>query len=432
MADRTENEMTTPGAVGDSSNAEAHLGVFSSLRFRNFNLLLVTTTLSNAAQWLQQVSLNWLVYDITNSGTAIGTINVVRSISSIGLAPVAGVIIDHTGRRALLWMVKGWLFTISLALGLALVMGYKSVTYLYIFAFLSGIAQALDVALRQILVFDLVPRRYTPNAVALIQTGWSLMRSLGPSLGGFLILWFGAGGSFLTQAAIFVLIAISIFWMQFPARTAAKAKPNPLQDVREGLAFVLKDRNTRAFMMMGWLLPLLIVPTYIALPPIYAKEVFHGGPETLGLLMGSVGVGGIAGGVVVAALGKMERRGLLQIFSMILTCLTLIAFAFSSTLWVALVWLAFSGFFEMLYLTTNQTLLQLSIPDELRGRVTSLVNLNAALSPLGAFVAGAASDLLGGPKWVTVALCSIAGLISVLVFFFSPTVRNYRLSHAMK
>ena len=85
----------------DLSNSEEKLGVFSSMRFRNFNLLLLGTTLSNAAQWLQQVSLNWLVYDITASGTAIGTINVVRSISSLGLTPVAGVIIDRIPRRAL-------------------------------------------------------------------------------------------------------------------------------------------------------------------------------------------------------------------------------------------------------------------------------------------------------------------------------------------
>ncbi|OGO24398.1 MAG: hypothetical protein A2Z28_01345 [Chloroflexi bacterium RBG_16_51_9] len=179
-------------------------------------------------------------------------------------------------------------------------------------------------------------------------------------------------------------------------------------------------------------MPLFIIPNYVALPPIYAKDVFHGGPQTLGFLMASVGVGGIAGGVVVASLGRMERRGLLQLVSLFLLSVTLIAFAFSTNLLVALVFLALSGFFEMIYLTTNQTLLQLSIPDDLRGRVTSIVNLNAVLSPLGAFAAGASSDLLGGPRVVTIVLCGIAAVIAVVVFFASPTVRNYRLSHAMQ
>ena len=151
----------------------------------------------------------------------------------------------------------------------------------------------------------------------------------------------------------------------------------------------------------------------------------------MGFLLASVGVGGIFGGVVIASLGRVERWGLLQLVSLFLLSLTLIGFAFSTRLLVALALLALAGFFEMIFLTTNQTLLQLSIPDNLRGRVTSIVNLNATLSPLGGLVAGAGSDLLGGPKLITIILASIAAAIAVFVFLVSPTVRNYRLSRAI-
>ena len=426
------NKRPIPGADNNLSDSGERVGMFSSLRLRNFSLFLSGTTLSNAAQWIQQVTLSWLAYDLSGSGTVLGSINVVRSVASLSLTPVAGVMIDRFNRRSLLLMVNGWLFTFSLVLGLVLVFASGRLSYLFIFAFLGGFAQPLDMSLRQVLVFDLVPRRLAPNAVALIQTGWSLMRSLGPGIGGFLILWFGPGGNFLIQATAYALIAISIFWIRFPPQAAALAGSSPLQNIREGILFVAKNRVTRTFMMMGWVLPLFIIPNYVALPPIYAKDVFHGGPQTLGFLMASVGVGGIAGGVVVASLGRMERRGLLQLVSLFLLSVTLIAFAFSTNLLVALVFLALSGFFEMIYLTTNQTLLQLSIPDDLRGRVTSIVNLNAVLSPLGAFAAGASSDLLGGPRVVTIVLCGIAAVIAVVVFFASPTVRNYRLSHAMQ
>jgi hypothetical protein len=89
------------------------------------------------------------------------------------------------------------------------------------------------------------------------------------------------------------------------------------------------------------------------------------------------------------------------------------------------------GFFEMIFLTTNQTLLQLSIPDNLRGRVTSMVNLNAALSPLGGLAAGFGSDLLGGPQTITIVLGGAAAFLAVNVFLFVPIVRNYRLSQAI-
>jgi MFS family permease len=194
---------------------------------------------------------------------------------------------------------------------------------------------------------------------------------------------------------------------------------------------VAKERSTRTFMLMGFLLPLFIIPIYTVVPPIYAVDVFHGGPEVLGFLLSSVGVGGIAGGVVVTLLGRVERRGLIQAGSLFLTGLTLIGFAFSTTLPVALVMFALSGFFEMIFLTTNQTLLQLSIPDNLRGRVTAVVNLNVVLNPLGGLVAGAGSDLFGGPKIITIALAGTAAVIAVLAYFGSSTIRNYRMSHAI-
>jgi MFS family permease len=153
--------------------------------------------------------------------------------------------------------------------------------------------------------------------------------------------------------------------------------------------------------------------------------------KILGFLMASVGVGGIIGGVVVASLGNLQRRGLLQLVSLFMLSLTLIGFAFSTQLWISLPLLALSGFFEIIFLTTNQTLLQLSIPDNLRGRVTSVVNLNAALSPLGGLMAGVGSDLLGGPRTITIVLAGIAAAIAVFVLLCSPTVRNYRLSHGM-
>ncbi|MBA7663088.1 Enterobactin exporter EntS [subsurface metagenome] len=293
-------------------------------------------------------------------------------------------------------------------------------------------AQTVDMALRQVLVFDLVPRSHTPNAMALIQTGWSLMRSFGPLVGGFLILWFGPGGNFLVQAGAYTLIVITILQIQFPVRKSDALQSSLLGNIKEGIRHVMKERVTRTFMMMGFVLPLFIIPIFAILPPIYAVEAF--GDESgkvLGFLMASVGVGGVAGGVVTASLGRLERRGLLQLVSLFLLSMSLISFAFSTTLLVALLFLALAGFFEIIFLTTNQTLLQLSIPDNLRGRVTSVVNLNAALMPLGGLVAGVGSDLLGGPRMITIILAGIAAAIAVFVFLYSPTVRNYRLSQAI-
>lgn len=393
--------------------------------------MLSGTILGNAAQWIQQVTVSWLVYDITGSGTLLGSVNLVRSVAALSLVPIAGLLIDRLNRRTLILMTNGWLFVITLLLGLALLFSQARISYLFAFSFLAGMGQSLYMPIRQVFVFDLVPRDYTPNAMALVQTGWSLMRSFGPAIGGYLILWFGAGGNFLFMSGAYALIAISFMQIRFPPRKAGLATSSPLQNIKEGLRYVAKERVTRTFMLIGFILPLFIIPIFTILPPIFTKDVFSGEADVLGLLLAFVGVGGIVGGVVTASLGRVERRGLIQLASLFLLSLSLIGFAFCTELWTALLFLALAGFFEIIFLTTNQTLLQLSIPDELRGRVTSIVNLNMALSPLGGLVAGIGSDLLGGPKVITIILCSIAASISVLVLLFSPTVRNYRLSKAI-
>jgi MFS family permease len=428
-----EKGRANPDEAGESLPTLGKIGALKSLRIRNFRLLLTGTTLSNAAQWIQQVTLNWLVYDLTGSGTMLGTINLVRSVASLGMIPMAGLLIDHLKRRRLLMIENGWLFTITLVLGLMLIFGHSNISYLFVFAFLAGMVQTVDQSLRQVLVFDLVPRSHTPNAMALVQTGWSLMRSFGPGIGGFLILWFGPGGNFLVQAGAYALIVITILQIQFPARKPGTLQSSPLDNIKEGLQHLMKERVTRTFTMLGAILPLFIIPIFVILPPIYAVKVF--GDESgriLGFLMASVGVGGIAGGITTASLSHLERRGILLLASLFLLGISLIGFAFSTTLLVALSFLALAGFFEIIFLITNRTLIQLSIPDNLRGRVTSVTNLNAALAPVGGFVAGVGSDLLGGPKIITIVLAGIAAAIAVFVLLLSPTVRNYRLSQAIK
>lgn len=405
-------------------------GTFAALRYPSFNWFITGTTLSNAAQWIQQVTLSWLVYDLTGSGAMLGTLNLVRSLATLGLAPFAGVAIDRFPRRRLLYASYAWLFSISLVFGFVLMVLPTAIWPLYVFALLGGVAMAINMPLTQTIVFSLVPRAVAPSAVALNQTGWAVMRSLGPAMGGFLIVWFGPPGNFFVQAAAYLLVALTVTQLAIPKSTAPVRNVSAGSSFREGLRYLKDAPTTRAFLFMGWVLPLFIIPIFAALPPIFAKDIFGGGPDTLGIILSAVGIGGIAGGFVTASLGRLERRGLLQLGALLLTSLSLIGFALSTTVWAAFICFVLAGFFEMIYLTTNQTLLQLSIPDELRGRVTGIVSLNMGLMPLGALVAGAGADLIG-PRAIAITLSGIAAAIAVGVYFFSPTIRDYRLSRAL-
>lgn len=405
-------------------------GAFAALRHTNFAWFLLGTVLSNSAQWIQQVTLSWLVYELTGSGTMLGTLNLVRSFATLGLAPLSGVAIDRLPGRLLLYATNGWLFAISAIFGVVLLFSPGVLWPLFIFALLGGVAQALSMPLNQTLVFTLVPRTVAPGAVALVQTGWAVMRSIGPAIGGFLILWFGPAGNFFVQAGAYLLVALTLLKLRLPSDPVKVASTSTLNSLREGLQYIAAERTTRAFILMGWVLPLFIIPIFSALPPIYAKDIFGGGPETLGVLLSAVGIGGIVGGFVSASLGQFDRRGVIQLIALLLLSLSLMGFALSTRLWVAIVYFVLAGFFEMIYLTTNQTLLQLSIPDALRGRVTGIVSLNAGLFPVGALIGGIGADLVG-PRIITLILSGIAAAIAIVVYFASPTIRDYRLSRAM-
>ena len=417
-------------ADGASSASAKKVGPFTSLRIPNFRLLMIGQILNQAGGWIQQMTVNWLVYSLTGSGAMLGYISLIRATTSLGMIPVSGVLIDRVNHRKIMLISDFWSFGITLGIGLILFFGYGNISYLLIFVFLGGLTYTIDQTLRQVVLFDLVPRAITPNALALLITGAALMRSFGPAIGGYLIVWFGPGGNFLVQAGLHLLIAINILLLRFPVQKYFLVQGSPVQNIREGIAYIFKARDTRVFILMGFILPLFTIPVVTILPPIYAVKVFHGGADVLGILLASIGVGGTIGAFLTASLSRVERRGLIQLFSLFLLSLSLIAFAFSTELWAGLPFLALAGFFEAIFLTTNQTLLQLSIPDNLRGRVTSVIYLTAALSPLGGLAAGFGSDLLG-PKMITIILASIAASIAVIVLFASPTIRNYRLSQGM-
>ena len=402
-------------------------GSLAVLRLPSFAWFLTGTTFSNAAQWIQQVTLSWLVYDITSSGAMLGTLNLVRSVATLGLAPIAGVAIDRFSRRGLLYATSLWLFAISFGFGVVLLGNPSLVWPLFLFSFLGGIGQAVSMPLRQTVTFSVAPRALAPNAVALVQTGWAVMRSVGPAIGGFLILWFGPAGNFFVQAGAYALVALTIIKLQLPYEHRAPDRDRSQASFREGWAYIAANPATRAFLLISLVLPLLIIPNFNALPPIYAKDTFAGGPDTLGMLLSAVGIGGIVGGFVAASLDKQDRRGLLQLVALLLLGLSLIGVALSGALWSALLFMGLAGFFEMIFLTANMTLLQLSIPDDLRGRVTGIISLRSGLMPVGAFIAGAGADVVG-PGTMTLILASLVCAVALSAYLGSPTIRDFRLS----
>jgi MFS family permease len=411
--------------VGGLRNA--NLSTFAAFRFRNFRLLWIGALCSNAANWIQQITVGWVVYDLTGSGLLVGAVTGARSVSLLGLGPLAGVLADRLPPRLTLLALNLFLLLLTLTIGVALAAGQTAIWPLFLFMVLFGAAQTLEHPLRQTMTFAVVPRASIPNAMGLMTGAFSMMRTLGPAVGGGFIVLFGPSGNFFLQSAAYFLAGLTILLILVPSHRQPARAGSLLRDFIEGARAVLGQQDARIFWLVSFIHPLFLIASFTATAPIFAKDVFHGGPQTLGLLLSSVGLGGVLGALFTASLQRIERWGVLLLLALMFSSLALFGFAFSPSVSTAVLLLVAAGFFEVMNVTINHTLLQLAVPDEVRGRVTSLSFWSHGTFPVGALVAGAAADVWG-PRAVVAAMSGAAVLLAVTIALRVPRLRMLRLS----
>lgn len=418
-----------PAAQAEAAAADApkKVGTFHSLRFPGFRFLWIGTLFTSTANWVQQSTLGWIVYDMTGSGSLLGSIQGVRAIPTILMMPFSGVATDRFDRRALMVSSQVPLIFLNLGLALGLLFGRVETWHLFPFVILSGFAMAVNQPARQTAVFDLVPRENVPNAVALNQTAMAVTRALGPGASAFLLGIFGASGNFFIQTAAFVGVTVTTMMIVFPPKQRGKERRSFLQDSAEGFGYVAKNPLARWLMFVSIIVPLFIIPTLNTLMPVFAKDIYGMGASGFGFLVMAIGTGNFAGALLTASLGNLERRGLLQLSSLFVTGVSLFAFSFSTHIYVGIPLLFICGFAEMIFLPTNTTLMQLSVPDHMRGRITSILLLNPVLVPLGSLVVGIGVDGIGAPETVAIS-AGISTALGLFVWAFSPRIRNLRLS----
>lgn len=383
----------------------------STLRYRNFRNLWLGSFASYAGQWIQQATIAWLAYDMTGSRMLLGVIIGVRAIPMFLLAPLAGVAADRYDRRNLMLASQLMSALTALIFGVVLATGAAQVWHLIVFVLVSSAGAVLDRPVRLTLIFDLVPRETAMQAVALNMVAFSVSRVGGPAIAGYLIGWFGAAGNLFVQGAVYLIAAATALVIVFPARARPATRPSAFAELAEGLRFAWADRTARVLLAAGILPFLLLVPIFAGMLPIYTKDVFHAGPETLGLLMTSVGVGGIAGGWLAGRCMRYARQGVVQAYAIFTMSAAFIVLAAAPTVLLACAALAVAGVAEMVHFTSNQASLQMCVPTAMRGRIASLQQLYPGFVSIGVLVAGVLAEFLG-IRLITVLLAAITAALT--------------------
>jgi MFS family permease len=366
---------------------------------KNFRLFWFGQTLSLVGTWMQTMAQGWLALELTDSPLMVGLVAAASSLPIVLLSVAAGIVVDRANKLRLVTIAQTLLLLEATALWWLTWTGRISIAWLVTLAAAAGVIASFEIPARQAMVIELVGRDQLRSAIALNSTGFNLGRVIGPSLAALVIARAGIAWCFAVNALSYLAVLIGLLSIRLPARDAVATimEQSPLEGVREGLRYMRDTTLVRALIRLIAVYAVFGVP-YLALMPVVARDVLGLGPGGYGLLLASVGIGGLAGALWLAASSDLERgRGQLLAKSSVAFGALLIAFSLARDANIAYVLLLAIGFTMIVNNAVSNALLQHIVPDEMRGRIMAAYSfVVVGLSQtVGAFGAGAVAKAVG-------------------------------------
>lgn len=364
---------------------------------------------------MQKYAQSWLVLSLTGSTFYLGLDDLLSQLPIILLTLIGGVIADRHDRRRLLIGSQYTQAFSAFALAALVWTGHVQIWHVLALSFLSGCGQAFGGPAYQSLVPSLVPRKDLPNAIALNSIQFNLSRVIGPMLGTPVLILIGAAACFFLNGLSFFVVVFALMSLHI-VHTPQAAPNRILHDLRGGLDYVRGEPAIRMLTVLVFFSTFLSWPLTTLLP-YFAMSVLTGGSyETrLAGLMISQGMGAIAGALIVAGLGKFAHMGRALLSIQIALGVLLALFAFTRWLPLSYVLLFIAGAMSMMMFSLSSSLVQLVVPDRLRGRVMSIYML--ALrggGPIGSFTAGWIATSITAPLMLAIN----GGLLSLLALYY--------------
>ncbi len=394
-----------------------------AFRHRDFRLYFAGQGISQTGTWLQMIATSWLIYHLSGSAFLLGLAAFAQFIPMLVLGPFAGVWVDRQKKRTVL------LITQSFALAQALVMlglvasGHVQPWQLILANLVLGIVNAFDSPARQSQLVELVGgKEDLPNAIAFSSILMNGARFIGPMIGGAVIAGLGEVWGFGLNTMMRGAVIVALLLIRATPQQTEKATTGWREQLAAGFRYAYGFLPSRSALLLLSAVSFCVQP-YQSLAPYFARDVFHGGSEVLGYLIGAGGFGAVAGMVHLAI--RTSIRGLLsQIpFTAAAAGIALIVFSFSSSLWIALPMLFLVGMGSMITAASTNTVLQTIVEDRMRARVVSIYMMSfLGVAPLGALSAGMLAERIGPPA--TLALGGALALAAAFLYWINlPKIR---------
>jgi MFS family permease len=412
--------------------AEPRNGLFAkfavagrALRSRNYRLFFAGQLISLIGNWMTQIATSWLVYRLTDSSLMLGAVSFAGQIPAFLIAPFGGVMVDRWDMRRTLLVTQLLAMLQSLTLAYFTMRGTITVPLLLGLYVVQGIINGLDIPARQAIVSQLVADpRDVGNAIALNSSLFNLARLLGPAIAGFVIAAAGEGVCFLIDGISYLAAIVAIFFIVLQPRELRTHHRHVLVDLREGLSYTLGFTPLRELLLLAAVVSLLGIP-YTVLMPVFARDLLHGGPNTLGFLMGGIGVGAVVGALMLAARRTVIGLGRWIVVAGLGFCIVISIFALSKWVGLSVLTMAFTGLTVVIVNAAGNTLIQTIADDDKRGRALSLLMMcYLGLVPIGGLIFGElASPRRLGPRMTVIAGAACVAVAVLRFAWVLPRIR---------
>ncbi len=374
-----------------------------ALKNRNFKLFFIGQGISLIGTWMTRMATSWLVYRLTGSALLLGIVGFASQIVPFLLQPLAGAWVERMDRQKLLIWTQVAASIQSFMLAALTLSHIVTIWEVIALSALQGVSNAFDAPGRHSFFVQMIEdRNDLGNAIALNSTMVNGARLLGPALAGVTIGLVGEGGCFLIDGISYVAVVASLLMMKIKSVEVAHTADNLFRQMREGWDYVRSFSPMRTILVLFSIISLMGYP-YMVLLPIFAGQVFHGGPYTLGWLTAASGLGAL-----ISALSLAFRKSVVGLTRMIQMSsatlgLALILFGFSHQFALSLLLMGFAGFGMMQSASASNTIIQTIVPEDKRARVISYYAMAYfGSAPIGSLLAGAAAQKIGASNTIII------------------------------
>ena len=390
-----------------------------ALNHRAYRLYWFGQLVSLTGSWMQSTAQQWLVYQLTGSPLMLGTIMMCQSLPVTLLSIPAGVVIDRVDKRRFLACVQVAMMLPAFTLAFLTWTHHVQLWHVAVLATVLGCANTFDMATRQAFTIELVGREDVMNAVALNSSIFNGARLAGPALAGLLVSRFGEAPAFALNGISFLAVIAALLAMTVPFPVARRSSGRtPLEDMKEGLAYIGRSPDVLGLCVMA-AVPSMFGFTFTSLIPVMAGDVLGLSAGGFGVLASSLGFGALIGAMSLAITGGIRQRGVLLAVARLAFAAGIAGFALSRSVPLSMAALTLAGWGMITHLASTNTMIQLMVPDELRGRVmaTYLWGI-VGTAPLGNLLMGGIAEAWGAPVAILAAAgaCATAVVVSVIAF----------------